>query len=79
LSLAIVAGFIFVDTIWAIEGVPHKIFFSVLAWVVFAVLLWGRHHMGWRGRTAIRGTLIGFSLLLVGFYGSKFVLEYLLQ
>lgn len=77
LSLAIVAGFMFVDNFGA-EGLAHKMFFSVLAWIVFAVLLWGRHQLGWRGNTAIKGTLTGFGFLLIGFYGSKFVLEFLL-
>ncbi len=77
LSLAIVAGFLFLDDIWA-QGIPHKTFFSLLAWVVFSVLLWGRHRLGWRGTTAIRGTLTGFVFLIVGFYGSKLVLEYVL-
>jgi len=77
LSLAILAGFVFVDDLRS-QGLPHKMFFSLLAWLVFAVLLWGRHRLGWRGNTAIRGTLIGFSFLLLGFYGSKFVLEYIL-
>jgi ABC-type uncharacterized transport system permease subunit len=77
LSLAIIAGFVFVDDLRS-QGLPHKMFFSVLAWLVFAVLLWGRHQLGWRGNTAIRGTLIGFGFLLLGFYGSKFVLEYIL-
>ena len=77
LSLGIVAGFVFINDIWGRDGVIHKSFFSALAWVVFAVLLWGRHQLGWRGATAIRGTLSGFALLLVGFYGSKFALEYL--
>lgn len=77
LTLAIIAGFVFVDDLSA-QGLPHKMFFSVLAWVVFAVLLWGRHQLGWRGNTAIRGTLIGFGCLLLGFYGSKFVLEFIL-
>lgn len=77
LSGAIITGFLFVND-WAVQGLAHKMFFSILAWVVFAVLLWGRHQLGWRGNTAIRGTLIGFTLLVVGFYGSKFVLEYIL-
>ncbi|OFE12191.1 hypothetical protein PHACT_02795 [Pseudohongiella acticola] len=77
LSLGIIAGFVFVDDLSA-QGLPHKMFFSVLAWVVFAVLLWGRHQLGWRGNTAIRGTLGGFVCLLLGFYGSKFVLEFIL-
>jgi ABC-type uncharacterized transport system permease subunit len=78
LSLGIVAGAIFIDDVWGRDGVIHKSFFSVLAWIVFAVLLWGRHQLGWRGMTAIRGTLSGFTLLILGFYGSKFALEFML-
>lgn len=78
LSLGIVAGLLFVDDIWGRDGVIHKTFFSILAWIMFAVLLWGRHQLGWRGVTAVRGTLAGFGLLIVGFYGSKIALEYIL-
>ncbi|HJN95915.1 MAG: hypothetical protein CMQ15_00110 [Gammaproteobacteria bacterium] len=77
LSLGIVAGLLFIDDIWGIDGIIHKTVFSLLAWIVFAVLLWGRHQLGWRGVTAIRGTLTGFSLLIVGYYGSKLALEYI--
>ena len=79
LSVGIIAGVLFMDDIWSMDGIIHKTFFSILAWCVFAVLLWGRHQQGWRGRTAIRFTLSGFSLLLVGFYGSKIVLEYMIS
>lgn len=77
LSLGLIAGFIFIDDMWA-QGLLHKTFFSILAWLIFSVLLWGRHRLGWRGTTAIRGTLIGFLFLILGFYGSKFVLEFLI-
>ncbi|MDP1930242.1 MAG: cytochrome c biogenesis protein CcsA [Gammaproteobacteria bacterium] len=77
LTLGIIAGFVFVEDLWA-QGLPHKTFFSILAWMVFAVLLWGRHRLGWRGKTAIRGTLTGFLFLILGFYGSKIVLEFIL-
>jgi ABC-type uncharacterized transport system permease subunit len=79
LSLGIVAGLLFSDNIRGVDGLIHKTFFSIIAWVVFAVLLWGRHQLGWRGQTAIRGTLGGFALLIVGFYGSKFVIEFILS
>jgi ABC-type uncharacterized transport system permease subunit len=79
LALAILDGLFFVDNLSEQEGIFHKMFFSILAWIVFAGLLWGRHKLGWRGKTAIRGTLAGFTLLLIGFYGSKFVLEYILN
>jgi len=78
LTLGIAAGLIFVQDI-AAHGLLHKTFFSILAWIVFAILLWGRHKLGWRGKTAIRGTLTGFGFLILGFYGSKFALEYILS
>ncbi len=79
LSLAIVAGVFFIEDVWNMEGIIHKSFFTALAWLLFAVLLWGHHRLGWRGTTMIRGTLTGFVLLVVGFYGSKFVIEYVLS
>ncbi len=78
LSLGVIAGFMFIDDMWA-SGLLHKTVFSMLAWVVFAILLWGRHKLGWRGNTAIRFTLTGFVLLILGFYGSKVVLEFILN
>ncbi len=78
LSLAIIIGAFFIEDVWSLDGIFHKSFFSVLAWLLFAVLLWGHHRLGWRGTTMVRGTLTGFVFLLVGFYGSKFVLEYVL-
>ena len=41
-------------------------------------LLVGHHALGWRGSTAIRWTLIAFALLVLGYFGSKFVIEVLL-
>ena len=43
------------------------------------MLLWGRHQLGWRGTTAIRWTLGGFAVLMLAYFGSKFVLELVLQ
>ena len=50
-----------------------------LAWVVFSVLLWGRNRLGWRGHKAIRWTLAGFCLLMLAYFGSKLVREYILH
>jgi ABC-type uncharacterized transport system permease subunit len=52
---------------------------SVLAWVVFALLLLGRWRLGWRGRQATRWLYAGAGLLLLAYVGSRFVLEVLLQ
>ncbi|MDF3031218.1 MAG: cytochrome c assembly protein [Moraxellaceae bacterium] len=78
LTVAIATGFLTLTDLFA-QHVAHKTLFTLAAWGVFAVLLAGRHWLGWRGATAIRFTLWGFVLLLLGFLGSKFVLELVLQ
>lgn len=77
LTLAIATGFFVLDDMFA-QHVAHKTVLSLIAWLVFAVLLTGRRWRGWRGRTAVRFTLAGFGLLLLGFVGSRFVLELIL-
>ncbi|MGR9099977.1 MAG: cytochrome c biogenesis protein CcsA, partial [Gammaproteobacteria bacterium] len=57
----------------------HKTVLSIIAWVVFFVLLMGRIRYGWRGQTAIRWTIAGFVLLLLAYFGSKLVLELILK
>ena len=59
--------------------VNHKTVFSVMSWFVLGGLLAGRFIAGWRGRLAVRWTLIGFVMLLLSYVGSKFVLEVILQ
>ena len=78
LTLSIASGVLYLDDIFA-QHVAHKSFFSIIAWCIFAVLLWGRHRLGWRGQTAIRWTLLGFSILMLSYLGSKFVRELLLH
>ncbi len=56
----------------------HKAMFSLLAWAVFAALLLGRRTRGWRGRRATRWLYAGAVLLLLGYVGSRFVVEVLL-
>ena len=57
----------------------HKTLFSLLSWAVFAVLLVGRARFGWRGKRAVRVLYVGAALLLLGYAGSRFVMEVLLQ
>lgn len=77
LTLALFSGFIFVEDMFA-QDLSRKTILSCLAWVVFAVLLFGRWRFGWRGRTAMRWTLSGFALLGLAYFGSKLVLESIL-
>ncbi len=78
LTLALVAGFSAVHNIRT-EHLVHKVFFSLSAWLIFTTLLIGRYRLGWRGPRAVRLTLAGFFLLLLGFLGSKAVLELVLH
>jgi ABC-type uncharacterized transport system permease subunit len=56
----------------------HKTVFTIAAWAVFGGLLMGRMFFGWRGRTALRWTLIGFAMLMLAYVGSRFVRAVLL-
>lgn len=80
LTLTLISGLFFSE---AIFGQPlkftHHMVLAVMAWVVYAILLLGRWRLGWRGRPAVHWTLGGFALLLLAYFGSKFVLEVLLQ
>jgi ABC-type uncharacterized transport system permease subunit len=57
----------------------HETVFAVMAWLTFAVLLWGRLVRGWRGRTALRWTVAGFVMVVLANIGTAFVLEVLLH
>lgn len=78
LTVSIATGFFFLNNMLA-QHVAHKTVFSICAWVIFSMLLWGRHARGWRGKTAVRWTLAGFVLMMLAYFGSKFVLEIILR
>ncbi|MFT6430662.1 MAG: ABC-type uncharacterized transport system permease subunit [Halopseudomonas sp.] len=77
LTLALITGFVFLDNMFS-QDVAHKTLLSCMAWIVFGILLWGRHFRGWRGNNAIRWTLAGFLLLALAYFGSKLVSEFFL-
>lgn len=78
LSLSLASGFLFHDDLFA-QHLAHKTVFSLIAWCVYSLLLWGRYRQGWRGNTAIRWTLGGFAALMLAYFGSKLVLEVILN
>lgn len=78
LSLSLVSGMMFLRDMFA-QHLVHKTILSMVAWGVFAVLLWGRWRYGWRGRKAIRWSLVGFATLMLAYFGSKLVLELILE
>jgi|TARA_B110000037_G_scaffold215659_1_gene273403 ABC-type uncharacterized transport system permease subunit len=80
LSLTLISGFFFSNYIF---GKPivwnHKLIFSLFAWSSYATLLFGRITYGWRGKKAIIISLIAFVFLFLAYFGTKFVLEILLN
>lgn len=77
LTLALAAGAPAVDDLRG-QHLAHKVVLSLLAWLIFAVLLWGRARRSWRGPRAVAFTLVGFGVLALAYFGSRFVLEVLL-
>jgi len=77
LSATLLTGLWFVHD-WMAQHLAHKTILSITAWLIFGTLLWGRWRHGWRGRTAIRWALTGYGMLVLAYFGSKFVLEHML-
>jgi ABC-type uncharacterized transport system permease subunit len=79
LTLTLASGMLFTEQLF---GKPftftHKSVFSVLGWLTFGALLWGRWRYGWRGRVALRWIIAGTVLVFLAYLGSKFVVEVLL-
>lgn len=78
LSLSLVSGTVFLEDIFA-QHLVHKTILSIIAWCVFAGLLWGHWYYGWRGKTAIRWSISGFLVLMLAYFGTKLVLELILH
>jgi ABC-type uncharacterized transport system permease subunit len=81
LSATLLVGWLFAEQLYGPRLVGmwnHKTVFSLLAWFTFALLLVGRARLGWRGGKAVRVLYLGSGLLLLGYVGSRFVLEVVL-
>jgi ABC-type uncharacterized transport system permease subunit len=77
LTLSLFTGFVFVTNLFT-QHLFQKTVLSLIAWIIFGVLLIGRIRFGWRGRSAVGWTLSGFGVLALAYFGAKFVLEDLL-
>lgn len=80
LSLTLITGLLLPDMPAARPmTLKYKLGFTAASWLVFGILLAGRHLRGWRGRVAQRWTGAGFIFLLLAYAGTHFVLEVLLK
>jgi len=79
LTLTLVTGMSLSDSLFGRAlRFNHETLFAIISWIVFAVLLAGRHLYGWRGRVATRWVLTGFIMVVLAGIGSRFVLEVIL-
>jgi len=78
LLLAVLSGFAFVENLFA-QHLVHKTAFSLLALLLFGILVAGRMFAGWRGKRAVYLYLWGFVFLCLAYFGARFVLEELLN
>ena len=56
----------------------HKTIFTILAWLSYALVLFGRVQFGWRGKKSIIISLLAFAFLILAYLGTKFVVEIVL-
>ncbi len=78
LTLAIISGMVFLEDIFA-QHLIHKTAFTLIAWSIFSFLLFAHWRFGWRGRIASKWTLAGTIFLVLAYFGSKLVLEIILE
>lgn len=74
LALSVISGVTFIENLFA-QHLAHKTILSLLALLVFGILLAGRRFAGWRGKRAIYLYLAGFTLLCLAYFGSRLILE----
>jgi len=80
LTLTVLSGVqVSLQLLGQVFALDHKTVFSLLSWLTFACLLLGRYAWGWRGRRALRGTLLGFAFLILAYSGTHFVLDVILR
>lgn len=77
LLIAVTVGFIYMDDLFA-RGQLHKTIFSLAALIAFGSVLTVHYWRGLRGRIAVYYTLLASSLLIIGYFGSRFVRDILL-
>ena len=78
LTAAIVAGALYVDDLFA-QHLVHKTVLTIIAWAMFSTVLIVEKIRGWRVHTAVVINLVGYGIMALGFFGSKLVLELLIN
>ncbi len=76
LTLSLLSGFIFLSDIFA-QHLVHKTVLSIIAWLILIIILISHVIFGFRGKQLIKLVWISFGFLIVAYFGSLFILEYI--
>ena len=71
-------GLVFLEGFFAKENI-HKTVLSLIAFVIYGVILMGHYLQGWRGHRVLILTISASALLTLSYFGSRFVKEFLLS
>ena len=71
-------GLLFLEGFFAKENI-HKTVLSLIALLIYAVILIGHYLQGWRGHRVLLLTVSASALLTLSYFGSRFVKEFLLS
>ena len=80
LSLALFTGCLASSEIQnVVFPITHKTVFSLCSWITLGFLLSGHYIKGWRGKTTRKLYIASFTLLVLAYFGSRFVAEIILH
>lgn len=76
LSILLASSFYFFHSLmWVLPWLLQKTLLALMAWLVFALVLWGRWQFGWRGRIVTYCIASGVLLLVLAYIISQLALE----
>lgn len=79
LTLTLISGAFYTRALFGVSfAFNHHTVLAIMAWLIFGILLVGHFWFGWRGRRATYWTIFGFIVLVLGYFGTKYVVEVLL-
>jgi cytochrome c-type biogenesis protein CcsB len=74
LTLAIVTGAMWAQSAWGrYWGWDPRETWSLVTWLIYALILHSRLVAGWRGKRAAILSIVGFVTILIAFFGIKFL------
>lgn len=72
LTITLISGSIYLPNFFSADQI-QKAVFSFIAWIIFAILLFGHYKLHWRGKRVIIYTISGMILLTFAYFGSRLI------